>query len=299
MTEALGYIINGFLIGGVYALVGLAIVVIYKSSGVFNFATGDFVMWGGFVTFSLLSIFQLPPWIAYPLALVLMGVIGIIINRFIISPMTGGMTGGGSLFAIVLMTIALAYLLRALQLAIWGPVTQVFPPLLPKGVIHLGEIDIAEEYLLYFIIAMIAIGIFSYFFQKTKVGLGMRATSEDTQLARATGIKVKLMFAATWVSALVLSWVAGVLLGSMNNLNPYLYTIGAKGFPVVLLGGMESIVGCIVGGVTIGVAENLGAGYLNQFTGGGIQEVIPFVVMVIILIFKPSGIFGQKKIERV
>jgi len=294
MTEFITPIIKGAMVGGIYTLIGLSIVVIYKSSSIFNFATGELVMLGGFFCLPFLIQMNLPWWIAIFGSLIIMVFLAIFINRALISPMSGQ-----PLLSVVLMTLGISYLLRGVHMLIWGAGWIAFPSIVPDKRFNLGFATVSLEYLCYFIVAMIAFTAFIVFFQKTKLGLAMRATSEDHQLARSTGIKVRTIFSVTWISAAVLCWVAGVILGSINNLSPELSNIGLKGFPVVLFGGLESVAGCLVGGITIGILENLGAAYLNSYVGGGVQEVIPYIVMMIVLIVKPFGLFGLKRIERV
>ena len=195
----------------------------------------------------------------------------------------------------LMATLALAYLTQGVILAAWQGKVYVFPEFLPTGSINLGSIIIDSELLWPFIIVMLLFGGFGIFFARTKVGLGMRATAEDHQLAQLKGINVKFVFALTWAIAGVLGAIAGILLGHRLGISLSLAFVGFRVIPVVLLGGLDSITGAIIGGLIIGIVERLVAGYFDPW----LMNIAPFVVLLIIMIIRPEGLLGQKRIERV
>lgn len=294
MQTFLTSLITGLLVGGVYALLGLSLVIIYKSTGVFNFAVGPIVMFGAIVTWALLVQVSLPLWLSLILALVFMAFLGFIIERFAMRPLVGQ-----PVLAMIMVTLGMLYLINGLVDLIWRPVFRVYPEFTVATGVNLGIVVISQQHILAFVIAMIAFGIFVYLFQRTRTGLEMRAVAEDHQLAQSTGINVNRVFMASWMLACVICLIAGILLGTINGVGPGLSELGLKGFPVVLFGGLDSILGCIVGGATIGILENLGATYINPLVGGGVKEIAPFIVLILVLIFKPHGIFGLERIERI
>jgi branched-chain amino acid transport system permease protein len=181
----------------------------------------------------------------------------------------------------------------------WGHETRVFPKVFSEQPVKLGEIVIAPVYLWSLLIVFIMLGIFTLFFKYSKLGIAMRATADDQQAAMSMGISVKMIFAVAWAIAAIVSAVGGILLGNINGVNASLSAIGLKVLPVAILGGLDSIPGAIIGGLIIGILESLTGGYLDPLVGGGLKEVMPFVILVLILMFKPYGLFGKKEIERV
>lgn len=294
METFLQLIVSGTLLGGVYALLALGVVVIFKATKIFNFAVGSLAMLGAYVLWSLFMALQLPFWISIILIIICTWVIGIVLYQLTIRPMVGQ-----PLMSIVIMTLGLSILLDALVLAFWGSQQKYYAEFLPMGGIKLGAVVISEQYLVAFVVAFLLFGALTLFFQRTNMGLAMRAVAESHDAARASGIKVGNIFMWTWVIATLTAAVGGVLLGSIRGLDLSLSGVGLKAFPAILLGGLESFPGCIIGGLIIGIAENLASGYLDTYTQGGMSDVMPWILAVIILITKPHGLFGEKRIERI
>ena len=287
--DALQFIVSGLLVGGVYAFIALGIVLIFKATGVFNFAAGHVMAFGAFLAYLLTVQVGLPVWIGIVGAVLVAAVIGILVERLALRRLIGQPH-----MSALMATLALAYFLQGLMLAIWQGNVLTLPRFLPTGSVTAGLV-IDAELLWPFIIAVVLFGAFAVFFAKTKVGLGMRATAEDHQLARLKGINVKFVFALTWALAAALSAIAGMMLGHRLGVNIPLAFVGFKVIPVVLLGGLDSIAGAIVGGLIVGVVEYLTAGFLNPW----LMNISPFVVLLIVMLIRPEGIFGQKRIERV
>jgi branched-chain amino acid transport system permease protein len=294
-------ILSGLLIGGIYALLALGIVLIVKASGVFNFAQGDMTALGAFAAWGIVTFFSENGMESIAIPAMIVGIIilafvlAFIIEHFTLKPLIGQ-----PVIAALMLTVSLGMVINGFVAMTWPGPGRVFPPMIPTGAIKLGSISLSTGSFFSFIICMLIFGAFVLFFQKTKLGLAMRGTSEDQQLSQSVGIKVTVIFLACWFIAMLLATASGVLVGSMQVLDrTTLAAFGAIAFPAVLLGGIESIPGALIGGLIIGVVEMLSGGYLDPYLGGGVGSVMPFVVMLIILIFKPYGLFGYKRIERV
>ena len=287
-------IIQGLAVGSVYSLVALGFVLIYKASSVINFAQGELLMVGAYVCLAMLTTFQVPFWAGFLLTMAFSVVLALSIERFVLRPMIGE-----PVISIIMITIGLSLVLKSFVSSIWGTQIKVFPPIFPQTPIKLGEIVVSQVYVYTFLASMVFLVLFALFFKYSRMGIAMRATANSNQVALSMGISVKKVFAISWCVAAVVSAVGGILIGNINGVNITLSSIGLKVFPAVILGGLDSIPGAVLGGLIIGVLENLSGGYLDQLFGGGVKEVAPFVVLVIILMVKPYGLFGTEEIERV
>jgi branched-chain amino acid transport system permease protein len=288
--EAVQLLVSGLLVGGVYAFIALGMVLIFKATGVFNFAAGHLMALGAFVAVLIMVQLGLPVWAGIAVALVVAALIGILAERLALRRLIGQPH-----MSALMATLALAYLIQGVILAAWQGKIYVFPEFLPTGPINLGAIIIDSELLWPFIIVMLLFGGFAIFFARTKIGLGMRATAEDHQLAQLKGVNVKFVFALTWAIAGVLGAIAGILLGHRMGVSLSLVFVGFRVIPVVLLGGLDSITGAIIGGLIIGIVERLVAAYFDPW----LMNIAPFIVLLIIMIIRPEGLLGQKRIERV
>ena len=289
--------LTGLTVGAVYALVAVGFVLIYKASGVFNFAQGEVVMVGGFIGWTFLVALQpyIPLWLGIIFTLVCAGIVGVAMERIFMRPMIGQ-----SLLSMVMMTIALSSLLMAITQLTWGVKGKDLSAALPVGeILKLGALRVPVMSLIGLATTVVLIGLFAWFFKATGAGLAMRATSEDHTVAYSCGISVRRIFSQSWAIGALAAGVGGVVLGSLIGINSMLAPIGIKAIPVVLLGGLESIPGAIIGGLLMGVLEAFAANYFNSIVGGGIETVFVFVVMMVVLLFRPYGLFGQKRIERI
>jgi branched-chain amino acid transport system permease protein len=295
MTFFLQLVVTGFALGMIYALIAIGFVIILKCSEVFNIAQGHFVLIGGYLGYTFLVPFGFPIWAALAMAIATAIMMGLAIERFTIRPLVGQ-----PVLAIVMVTIALATILGGLATLLWGAEYKPYHGLLPTITLRVGEISIPSESLIGFIVSLITVAILLLFFRYTKIGLAMRATAEDLQVVQSVGIKATTVYAVSWVIACVVGVVGGILLGGVSGANMELADVGLKAFAVVLLGGLNSIGGAIVGGIILGMSENVAAGYLDPLLpGGSLAKVFPFIVMIIVLIFKPYGLFGLVRIERI
>jgi branched-chain amino acid transport system permease protein len=239
--------------------------------------------------------FGLPIWASLLLAIAVAVVMGLLIERLAIRPLVGQPE-----LAMIMMTIALATVLEGLATLIWGGEYKTYHGVLPTLTLKLGQISIPPESLIGLIVSVTAVGLLMALFRYTKIGLAMRATAEDLQVVQSVGIKATTVYAVSWVIACVVGVIGGMLLGGVSGVMIPLAEIGLKAFAVVLLGGVNSIGGAIVAGIILGVLENVAAGYLDPLLpGGGLAQIFPFVVMIIVLVFRPYGLFGLVRIERI
>jgi branched-chain amino acid transport system permease protein len=287
--------VSGFLTGSVYALMALGIVVIYKASSVFNFAHGSLVAFTAYLMWAFLADLKLGLIPAVVLSLIVVAAVAYLIQRLILYPLTGQ-----PILAAIVATLALAEVVNGLVTLIWPGPARTYPKLLPGGVLSLGPVIISMAEIINFLVCTLAFFAFVYFFQRTKIGLTMRGTAEDHQLARSEGVRVNRVFIMAWFIAIVLAAIGGFLMALLHGVNQEpLVALGLKSLAVVILGGMESVTGAVIGGILIGLFEALGTGYLDPVVGGGVDEVFPFVILLIVLLIKPYGLFGYTRIERV
>ncbi len=295
MTFFLQLVVTGFALGMVYALVAIGFVIILKCSNAFNIAQGHFVMIGGYLGYTFLVPFGLPIWATLILAIVVAIIMGLLIERLTLRPLMGQ-----SELAVIMMTIALATVLEGLATLIWGGEYKTYHGVLPTLTLKLGQISIPPESLIGLIVSVVCVTLLMLLFRYTKIGLAMRATAEDLQVVQSVGIKATTVYAVSWVIACVVGVIGGILLGGVSGVMIPLAEIGLKAFAVVLLGGVNSIGGAIVAGIILGMLENVAAGYLDPLLpGGGLAQIFPFMVMIIVLIFRPYGLFGLVRIERI
>ncbi|MHC1789916.1 branched-chain amino acid ABC transporter permease [Solidesulfovibrio sp.] len=295
MDYYLQLLVSGLVIGSIYSLVALGFVIIYKATKVVNFAQGELVMVGAYICFSLTVQAKLPFLAAFFLTLGFSFILGIAIERLILRPMIGE-----PIISVIMVTIGLSSVLKSLVQLFWGTQIQVFPPVLPQEPVMIAGLPVAPVYLAAFALSIILFLIFSAFFKYSRLGIAMRATAFDQQAAASMGIGIKNIFALSWCIAAMVSSIGGVILGNINGINAQLGHLGLKVFPAVILGGLDSLLGAALGGLIIGVLENVCDGAAKEFLGlGGFKDVAAFIFLVIILMIKPYGLFGAREIERV
>lgn len=284
--------IQGLSVGFLYALAALGFVMIFKSSSVLNFAHGELLSIGAFI-FLLFSVkFNLPIPIAFLLTLAGSFSLGFVIERFFLRPLIGE-----ALIEVIMLTVGLTAMFKGLLLVIFGGNLFNYPDFLPKGLtIQWGAVSIQPVYVASFIIGIIFLSIFGFFFKYSSQGIYMRSVADNQTAALSLGVHVRRVFALSWAIASLVCALSGIILGIMNGINVHDISImGLKVFPVVILGGLESIGGAIIGGLIIGLLETFTGGYIST----SLKEVIPFIILVLILLVKPYGLFGLVEIERV
>ncbi len=295
MEYYLQLLINGLVVGSIYSLVALGFVIIYKATQVVNFAQGEMLMVGAYLCFSLTVEFQIPFVWAFFLTLFFSVILGLLIERLTLRPLIGE-----AHISVIMVTVGLSSVFRSLVQVFWGTQIKVFPPVLPQDPIVIAGLPVAPVYIAAFVLSGMLFAIFSLFFKYSRLGVAMRATAYDQQAAQSMGIGIKNIFAMSWCVAFVVSSVGGIILGNINGINSNLGHLGLKVFPAVILGGLDSLLGAALGGLIIGVLENLCDGLAKDLFGlGGFREVAAFAILVLILMVRPYGLFGTEEIERV
>ena len=285
---------NGILIGLMYSLIAMGFVLVYKATDAINFAQGEFVMIAGFVVAAALGIYGAPLWLAIAVGLAGMIGFGFGLERVMLRRLIGR-----PIIAVVMATIGLAAVLRGLGPLLWGAETRPLQLPISDEPIVWGLFFIPPIQLLGALVSLLFVGAFGWFFLKSRKGIAMRAVADSQQVAMAMGINVERYFALAWAMTGVVSALGGIIWGSLLGVDVHLALVGFKVFPVVILGGLDSIPGAIVGGLIVGVVENVAAGYIDPYVGGGTKDFIPYVLMIIALMVRPYGIFGKTIIERV
>jgi branched-chain amino acid transport system permease protein len=309
------FAITGLLNGGPIALIALGIVLIFKSSEIFNFAHGQMLLIGAMATwwFNSPDGLGLPLWAAILAALAVSVLLGLLIERFTLRPMTGQ-----PLLAIILMTLALGQFLQGLTILTFGTTQRNFPVIfsitdpyritLPFTYNDNPIVVILKQNLVWsFVVAMICVTALVLFFQYTRTGLAMRATAENHETAQSVGIRINQVFGLSWAISGVIAAIGGILIATASGLDLSLSLVALAAFPAVLLGGLESIPGAVIGGLIVGLAQGLVGLPNNDFILGpqvaqairNSTEIVPYVLLLIILVIRPDGLFGQKRIERI
>jgi branched-chain amino acid transport system permease protein len=292
MEFFLQLLIQGLSVGFLYALAALGFVMIFKSSSVLNFAHGELLAIGAFIFLAFSVWLKLPILLSFLFTLVGAFAMGFIIERLFLRPLIGE-----ALIEVIMLTVGLAAMFKGLLLVIFGGNLFSYPDFLPAGLtIKWGAINIPPVYVASFIIGVIFLSIFGFFFKYSSQGIYMRSVADNQPAALSLGVHVRRVFALSWAIAALVCAISGIILGIMNGINVHnISVLGLKVFPVVILGGLESIGGAIIGGLIIGILETFTGGYVST----SLKEVIPYVVLVFILLVKPYGLFGLVEIERV
>ncbi len=287
-------LITGILVGGIYALVALGWVLIYKCSGVLNLAMGELTLIGAYVTYSF-YISGAPFVVAVALTLIVGIALGFVTERIFLDKLIGE-----PILAVIMVTVGISFFFKGMVGYIWGSDTKVFtPPIFSIKPISMGFLKISPVYLWSFILAIVLLIIFVSFFKYTRWGLSMQATADDETAALSLGVSARFVYAAAWGIAFMSAGVGGALLGNINGINISVGHLGLLVLPAVVLGGLNSVPGAIVGGIIVGLLENFSGTYLDQYFPGGVKEVMPFAFMAVFLLFKPYGLWGWERIERV
>jgi len=294
MAEFLQYVITGIAVGMVYALIALGFALIWKSSGVANLALGQLVLISSWFTYGMLVQANFPYWLGFPLTILFALFLGWMIERFTLRPLVAQ-----PILSLITVTLGVAYFLEGVVSFIWPMSVAALPRMFPKEPIHIGPAVVSQEYIWAGAISLVIFGLLSLFFKYHKMGIAMRATADDQLAVQACAIPVTSVFSLSWMFACVVAAIGGVLISLIGGITFGLVETGLKSFSVVILGGLNSFIGCMVAGPIIGLAENLGGGYLTPLIGPGIKDIIPFIIIIIVMFIKPYGLFGETRIERI
>ena len=298
MSDDLGFFLlllsNGILIGLMYALIALGFVLVYKATDAINFAQGEFVMIAALVVAVSLGAGGMPLWLAIVLGLASMVAFGFALERVVLRRLIGR-----PVVAVVMATIGLAAILRGIGPSTLGAGTKTLPLPISDEPFVLGPLFIPPIQLLGAAVSLLFLAGFGWFFLKSRKGIAMRAVADNQQVAMAMGINVERYFGLAWAMTGVVSALGGIIWGNLLGVDVNLSLVGFKVFPVVILGGLDSIPGAIIGGLIVGIVENVAAGYVDPYVGGGTKDFAPYVLMIMALMIRPYGIFGKRIIERV
>ena len=290
-------VVSGIVVGSIYALSGLGFVLIYKSSRVLNLAHGQIIASGAFITYTLTIWVGIPVYLSFFVSLFLTFIMAMSVERIFLRRLIGE-----PIISIIMVTIGLMSILDGLiYLTPFGSTNFSFPEFLPKTPISLGGVSISWTQMVGVIITAILIAGFTWFFKQSTLGISMRAVSDDQLASMSVGISIPRVFGLAWATAGFSAAAAGGIIGNITGLNfDTLRAFGILVFPVVILGGLDSIFGAIVAGIIIGLIQQFAAGYLDGHWGlYGTANVLPYIILLIILLFKPHGLFGIHEIERV
>lgn len=288
-------LVNGLIVGALYGVVAMSFVLIYKASQIVNFAQGEFLLIGAWICWYFMVDFQMPFFWSFILTLAFMMVFGVLLQVVVLRPMIGE-----PIISVIMVTIGLSIFFQAMMKWFFGVFVQPFPPIFENESINVMGLEVQTAYVMSLVISVIAMGLFAYFFKFSRIGLAMRATAFDQQVAQSLGVSVKQMFAISWAISAMVSALAGVVVGIVSGVSSALSVFGIKVFPAVILGGLDSIIGAVLGGLIIGVLENMAEYVDGQFLHfGNLYTIAPFYVLIIILMIKPYGLFGTKDIERI
>jgi branched-chain amino acid transport system permease protein len=290
-------VVSGIVVGSIYALSALGFVLIYKSSRVLNIAHGQLIATGAFITYYLTVGVGIPIIISFFLSLLITFFLAMSVERIFLRPLIGE-----PIISVIMVTIGLMSILDGLiYLTPFGTENFSFPEFLPNQPLMFGDVSISWTQLVGVILTFILIGAFSWFFKKSTIGISMRAVSDDQFASMSVGISVPRVFGLAWAAAGLSAAAAGGIIGNITGLNfETLQAFGITVFPVVILGGLDSIIGAVVAGIIMGLIQQFAAGYLDGHWGlKGTAEVLPYIILLIILLFKPHGLFGIHEIERV
>ena len=285
---------NGVLIGLMYSLIALGFVLVYKATDAVNFAQGEFVMIAGFVVVGALSVLGAPLWLSVAAALASMVVFGFVLERVVLRKLIGR-----PVIAVVMATIGLAAILRGLGPFTIFSGTRPLPLPISDEPFVVGPLFIPPIQLVGGTVSLVFLAAFGWFFLRSRQGIAMRAVADNQQVAMAMGIDVQRYFGLAWAMTGIVSALGGVLWGNMLGVDVNLALVGFKVFPVVILGGLDSIPGAVIGGLIVGIVENIAAGYVDPYVGGGTKDFAPYVLMIVALMIRPYGIFGKRIIERI
>ncbi|HWR70940.1 MAG TPA: branched-chain amino acid ABC transporter permease [Dehalococcoidia bacterium] len=282
-------LLDGFLTGGVYALAALGFVMVFKSSQILNLAYGQMIAISAYVLYWLLTTVGVPTWLGILLLFAFGAALGFLIERLAIRPLLGQ-----SFLMLLMMTLMLGFLFHGIIVLIWG-VESFHMPFTPTGMLTIGDWQVSPATTWGFVVCVGVFLLLTLVFRYTKIGLAMRVVAADHAVAQSLGIRVRRIFSLSWVMSGFLAAIVGILVGMVWMVTPDLGDIVlGKGLPVLILGGLDSVPGALVGGLIIGLVEPLGG-----YWAPAMREVVPWIVMLVILLVRPYGLFGQRDIERI
>jgi branched-chain amino acid transport system permease protein len=308
MTVFLQLVVAGLAIGAQFALIVLGFVVIYRATGVINFAQGAFVLIGAYLAYNAINTWGWPFFVAVPVAMIGCALIGVLIEFLVLRRMIGQ-----PVYAVIMITIGLLIILQEIPTMIWGVDNLVLGDPWGTDSVRAGDVVIESRHLATLAMAGMVLAGFFLLFRYTRIGIAMRATALDQEVALAQGISVRRVFAVSWAVAGAVGALAGITAaaGAAANVQPGLGFIALVAFPAMILGGLDSPLGAVIGGAIIGLTQTLTQGWITGvlnfgwlpsppgWLGDGFEQVMPYLVMIVILLVRPFGLFGTKEVRRV
>jgi branched-chain amino acid transport system permease protein len=289
MWEFVEYSLIGLLSGGVLALIAMSFVLVYKGTGVINFAVGEILMLGAYAYYTSRVLAGQPVIVSLAIALASVALLALVIERTVLRPLSGQST-----IAILMATIGVSSFLHGLVEAVWTTDTFTLPSLVPRSPFTLGEALVAGTTVWNFAVAVVIIGAFGLFFQFTRAGVKLRASASDPVTASTVGINIRYAQRLSWILSGLVGTVAGILISSTSGISPLLASSALSVFAIIILGGLDSLVGAVLASLLIGWIDSLVVGYV----GGKARDVVPYLVVLAVLAVRPYGLFGTRKIER-
>lgn len=293
MTDFLTFLVNGVLIGLLYSLIALTFIIIYRSSKVFNFAQGELIVLAAFLIWTFGQWWPEHPVLVVVAATVSVTAVGLVIERLVIRPLIGA-----DVFAFVMVTIGLLLFLQGVMLVIWGPEIHLFPEIIPLAGVKIGSVVVDRALVFGAIVTVIVATGMVFFYNHSQSGLEMTAIAEGHETALSLGISINKSLAISWILSCILSVVAAIMFLNGKGLSFAASDVALVALPAVLLAGLEAVGGVILAGLIIGISAQLGAYWLDPLVGGGVAQILPFVFMIIILLVRPTGLFGWKSVDR-
>jgi branched-chain amino acid transport system permease protein len=289
MTQFIQLTVYGLADGAILALAALGFVLIYKATSVINFSQGEFLLVGAYAFYSAFVLLHLPAILAVVVGLVIATALGVVIERLVLRPLVGE-----DPISVIMVTIGLSAVLKALIQMFYGTSPRTMPKVLPRGSVEILGGAVPVDRLVAVAAAAVVLAAFSAFFRWSRHGVAMRAVADDQQAALVQGISVTRIFALAWGMAAASAVIGGVLIADIAEVSQNVAGFGLVVFPVVILGGLDSVPGTIIGGIVIGLVRQ----YADRVSPGA-SQVVPYLVLVLILLVRPYGLFGQPRIERV
>ncbi|MDR7093089.1 branched-chain amino acid ABC transporter permease [Hydrogenophaga laconesensis] len=290
MNYFIELLVSGLAVGAIYGLVAMGFAVIYKATGIVNFAQGEMGMLSAYATWSLATMLGTGSLATVVLAIVVGALLGLLCERLIMRPMLGE-----PVLSVVLVTVGLAVVLRSIVTIIWGASPHKFEVAGADELVSVAGIGLRVSQLGVLAALLLAVAGFWYFLGHSRFGVAMRAVAADEKTARLMGVSTARVQAVAWAASSGLAGLAGALFAVIYGLTPTIYELGLKAFPATVLGGFDSVLGSGVSGLIIGVLENMTGGYLSS----SLKEIAGFMLILVVLMVRPFGLFGEKRIERV
>lgn len=291
MSAILEHLVIGIAVGAVYSIVALGFVLIYKATGIFNLAQGSLLCLGAYICYVFSITVGLPFYVAVILTLAVAFALGLLIEVIFLRRMIGQPH-----LTILMVTIGIYCMVRGIVLIIWGVYNKSFPKYLPAEPVTVLGAELLPIFIVAVVAAAILFTIFVLFFKYTSIGVAMRATQDNQQVAQSVGISVKRVFGMSWAISSLTAAAGGIIVGTILSVGYSLDDFGFKITPAIILGGLESIPGALIGGLVLGVTEHFAGAYLRLI---GVEDVIPFIILLVLLLIVPYGIFGLRRIERI